>query len=325
MAKVDSEVEGPIQSIVLDGVGTGVTIKAMEVTIRFTPGTTTSGRKKTIKTPVKELTPAQLSDSQLFPGRTEPGFVGGTIIAEGVYDTDTNTLDANFITVEPAETVLLGALTENSPGTPRLLRINGCPIVMLTDDRMPANPDDPTAPIFMNQYGFPIKIESADLSATVAAPAPTSAEGYFAGGNFHAFLFEYGGTGTLLVDPANTPQVSLERASYRDRGNEFEVEARGFVTTSHQLAGSPQNIRVYRVDINPSTGQEVKNSINPTDLDIDRVEDGFERWRFRSRRPKPGGFLSGVPLLIRVENLSGNDPATGQPAFDETEPDVREA
>ena len=332
MALIEASIEGPIQSVTSDA-GAGVVVQAMAITVHFAPGTTSSGRTKTIKTPVTTLTPAQFIDGKKFPGRAENGFVGGTIIAEGAFDTDTNTLEADFITVEPAETVILGALTANQPGPPRVLKINGCPIEMLTDDRMPSNPADPANPVFMNQYGFPMNINSATVSPNgptpTPPPAPSSAEGYFANGVFHAFLFEYGGTGQLSVDPAVTPQVSLERASYRDRGNEFEVEARGFVTTSHVPAGSAeQSIRLFRVDRNPTTGLLVENQIpasNSNDLDIDRIEPGFERWRFRTRRTKPSGFLSGVPLLIRVKNLSGIDPATGVPAKADVEPDVREA
>lgn len=329
MAKIEASLEGPIQSIAADAAGAGVVVRAMNVTIHFAPGTTTSGRTKSIKTPVTTLTPAQFRDTTKFPRRSEDGFVGGTIIADGDFDTDTNTLEADFINVEPAETVLLGALTANSPGNPRNLRINDCPIEMLTDPRMSANPDDPANPIFMNQYGFPMKIESATVSPTGPTPnpppAPSSVEGYFSGGVFHAFLFEYGGTGQLLTDPSVVPQISMERASYRDRGNEFEVEARGFVTTSHVPASSPlQDVRVFRVDRNPATGQLVENQIPQSDLDIDRIETGFERWRFRARRLKSGGFLSGAPLLIRVKNLSGIVPGAGLPSSAEIEPDVRE-
>jgi len=326
MAKIESSLEGTIESIAADAAGSGVVVTAMNVSIHFTTGTTASRRTKSIKTPVKTLTPAQLMNTKKFPGRNDVGFVGGTIIADGNFDTATNTLEADFIKVEPAETVLLGALTANSPGN---LRINGCLIEMLTDDRMPANPIDPANPIFMNQFGFPMKIASAAVSPTGPTPnpppAPSSVEGYFMGDRFYAYLFEYGGTGQLLIDPAVVPQISLGRASYRDRGNNFEVQARGFVTTSHVPAGSPlQDVRVFRVDRNPTTGQLVETEIPPDKLEIDRVEAGFERWRFQTRQPKQNGLLSGVPELIRVKNLSGIVTGTGLPVSAQIEPDVRE-
>lgn len=291
---------------------------AMGVTIRFLPGVTATGRDRAIKTPTQLLTPADFLSSVPFPGRAESGFIGGTVIAEGTFDTDSNVLLADFIEVEPAESVLLGALTENAAGTPRKLRINGVPVVMLTDPRMPANPDNPAVPIYQNQYGFPMKIETATLSPTgptpTPPPAPSSAEGYFAGGTFHAFLFEYGGTGSLLQDPIATPQIVMERASYRDEGTRIRFDARGFVTDSH-AGGAPQNVELFRVDINPATGLEQETPIDRAATDV--VEAGFQRWRVDFKGNKPGGFLAGVPLKVVVRNHSG-------PASAELEPDVRE-
>lgn len=318
MAMVDASIEGPIQSVSSDATGTGADIVAMGVTIRFLPGNTASGRARTIKTPAKTLSPAELLIATPFPGRTQSGFVDGTVIAEGVFDTDTNILLADFLEVEPAETVLLGALTQNAPGTPRQLRINGVPIVMLTDTRMPANPDDPANPVYMNQYGFPFEINSALLSPTgptpTPPPAPSSAEGYFAGGEFHAFLFEYGGTGTLSSNPVTTPQISMERASFRDEGTRVRFEARGFVTSAH-AGGAIQNVELFRVDFNPATGSLQETPIDSADVEV--VEPGYQRWQVEFRGNKPGGFLSGIPLIVRVRNHSG-------PSIAEMEPDVRE-
>lgn len=319
MALIEASVEGPIQSVAADPTGIGADVMATGIRIRFIPGTTASGRMKTIKTPAKTLTPAELRNPAPFPGRTEPGFVGGTIIADGVFDTDNNLMLADFLTVEPAETVLLGALTQNAAGTPRLLKINGVPIVMLTDTRMPANLENPMSPIFKNQYGFPMKIETAVLSPSGPtpnpAPPPSSAEGYFAAGTFFAFLFEYGDTGTLLKDPVTTPQISIERAAYRDEGARIRFEARGFVTSAH-AGGAIQNVELFRVDLNPATGQQVETPIDSARVEV--VEPGFQRWRVEFRDNKPGGFLAGVPLKVVVKNHSGGD------VKDETVPDVRE-
>ncbi len=318
MAKVEASIEGPIQSVATDPTGTGADIVAMGMTIRFVPGTTASGRTRTIKTPTKTLTPAELRTPTSFPGRVESGFVGGTVIAEGEFDTDTNLMLADFLQVEPAESVLLGALTQNAAGTPRQIQINGVPIVMLTDVRMPANPDDPSNPVFMNQYGFPFKIDTAVLSPTGPTPnpppAPTSAEGYFAGNTFHAFLFEYGGTGTLVKDPVTTPQISMERASYRDEGTRVRFEARGFVTSAH-AGGAIQNVELIRVDLDPATGTLQETPVDSARVEV--VEAGFQRWRVEFRGNKAGGFLSGIPLKVIVKNHSG-------PASAELEPDVRE-
>jgi hypothetical protein len=318
MATVEASIEGPIQSVAADPTGVGADIVAMGVTIRFIPGTTASGRTRTIKTPTKTLTPAEFRSSVSFPGRAESGFVGGTVIAEGEYDTDANLMLADFLQVEPAETVLLGALTQNTAGTPRQIRINGVPIAMLTDVRMPANPDDPATPIFMNQYGFPFRIETAVLTPTGPTPnpptAPSSVEGYFAGNVFHAFLFEYGGTGTLVRDPVTTPQISMERAAYRDEGTRVRFEARGFVTSAH-AGGAIQNVELFRVDLDPATGALQETPVDSARVEI--VEAGFQRWRVEFRGNKPGGFMAGVPLKVIVKNHSG-------PASAELEPDVRE-
>jgi hypothetical protein len=330
MARIESSVEGTIQSVEADASGAGVIIQAIGVTIRFLPGSTSSGRTKTIKTPTNTLTPAQLRDKTKFRGRVEEGFVGGTVIAEGFYDTDLGLLDADFLQVEPGETVLLGALTENLPGPPRSLKINKAPVVMLNDPRLSSNPENPAVPVFLNQYALPMKIDSAAIVTPTPDPnptlVPTSAEGYFAGGVFHAFLFEYGGTGILAADPRTTPQISMIRAQYRDRGAQFEVDARGFLTTAHAPPGSPpQSVEVYRVDIDPTTGKRVETPLDRAT--IDAREPGFERWRLVVRRNKSGPF-QGIPTAIVVKNHSGIVPASGtqpaHPATAELEPDVRE-
>jgi hypothetical protein len=333
LAQVEASFEGPISNIELDGNGTSVNIMAdSEVTdfkIQFTPGMTEPdlgqvARRKTIHSPTVELTPQQLSLATPLPGRSQPGFIGGTIIAEGKYDVSQKLFLADFIHVEPSENVILGALTRNDAGTPRQLAINGIPIEMLTDPRIPANEDDPANPIYLNQYGFAIKIASALLTPTGPTPMPpppSSAEGYLADGKFYAFVFEYGDTGTLEIDPAITPQISMERASYRDDGTEIRVEARGFVTTSHTTTSEP-DVELFRVDFDPSSNQEVESPIDVAD--VENVETGFARWRIQFRGNKPGGIQSGAPLRIVVKNHSGIDPATSRPAFDETEPDIRE-
>jgi hypothetical protein len=337
LSQVEASFEGPISSVELEDSSATVNIKAdnalPDFTIQFTPGMTQPGqgqtaRKKTILSPTTELSPQQLAEPTPLPGRSQPGFVGGTIIAEGKYDVRRKLFSADFIHVEPSENVILGALTQNDPGTPRQLAINGVPIVMLTDPRIPANAADPANPIYLNQYGFPMEIESALLTPADPTPpppqeppAPSSAEGYLAGDTFYAFLFEYGGTGTLQIDPAITPQISMERASYRDDGTGIRVEARGFVTTSHTTPSEP-DVELFRVDFDPTTNQEVESPIDVAD--VDAVEPGFASWRVQFRGNKPGGFQSGAPLRIVVKNHTGIDPATTNAAFSEIVPDIRE-
>lgn len=312
----EASVEGIIQAITADGDGAKIQVMGMEIVWQPDP---TGAVRRTIKTPTKTLTIAEFTDPHPLPGRMENGFVGGTIIAEGAYDTDAKVLTANTIEVEPSENVLIGALTENAAGVPRKLRINGVPIVMLTDHRIPSNPEDPGQPLYLNQFGFPMKIESAELSPIGPTPnpppPPTSAEGYFAHGEFHAFKFEYGKSGELVLDPALVPQIAIERAQYRERGSQYELETRGAVTTAHSTA--PPDVEVFRVDETALGPRET-----PIDrADIDIVEAGYARWRLSGRFNKPPG-LPNAPAVIRVKNNAVS--AGTSPARADLEPDVRE-
>jgi hypothetical protein len=348
MALVEASVEGRIDT---NSIGpfalAGAQFKAIGITILFSPGLTVDPypepppatakipRRKTIVTPQGEITVTKFLDLNPLPGRTAKGFEGGIVIADGFYDTVAKVFLADFLTVEPGETVVLGALTKNDPGVPggqRVIEVNGMLVEMLTDARLPSNPDNPVAPIYENQYGFPMKIETAPLSPLgpnpTTAPAPSSVEGYFSEtneGKFYAFLFQSGDTGVLATDPAITPQIVIERVEYRDRGAQIEYDARGAVTTAHQNPPSPlgQDVQLFRVDIDPLTNLEVETSIGRAT--IDTREPGFERWRFRDRPAKPSGFRAGVPIKFRAKNLSGLVPGTGNPAEDVKEPDrVRE-
>lgn len=351
MALIEASIEGRIEPNSVKAFGAGVELKALGVTIRFSPGNTMDpypdpppapakvARKKTIRTPQGELTPAQFLDATPLPGRTAKGFEGGTVIAEGYFEVGPNQPNiflAEFLEVEPAETVLLGALTKNDPpaaGGQRVLHVNGVLIEMLTDARLASNPAAPAQPVYFNQFGFPMKVETATLSPSgpnpLTAPAPSSVEGYYSEKNeakFYAFLFESGDTGVLATDPVTTPQIVIERFQYRDRGAQVEYEARGAVTTSHQNPPSPfgQTVELFRVDFNPATMSEEEESIGRATIDV--REPGFERWRLRERPAKPGGFRAGVPLKVVAKNLTGVVPATGLPAQDVKEPDrVREA
>lgn len=302
MALIESMVEGPITSISLIS-ATTLRINAMGVMVEFN-----SASGESIKTPTTELTVQQLADPTPFPGRTQAGFVGGTIIAEGEFDTDSNLLIAKTIEVEPAETVLMGKLTTVSSAPPVSLAINGVSVEMLTDTRLPSNSDAPSSPQYVNQYGFPIEL----LDSYVNEEVPTSVEGYFVGNVFHAFLFEFGGDGKLVVDPAATPQINIERAEFRDDGAAGRYEARGFLTTSH--SGNPQVVEVYRVNGTDEflLGQAKVQAKTP----------GFARWDFSERSNHPGGVPL-VPELIRVKNIiSVVDPGSLNPTS-QLSPEVR--
>ncbi|WP_105355359.1 hypothetical protein [Blastopirellula marina] len=318
MAIIESSVEGPITAVSLDMTATPpvLTISCMGTTVMFTDGTTANGRIKRIRTPTTTLSIQQFMDNTPFPGRAEAGFIGGTLIAEGTVDTNMVpiVLNANFIDVEPSESVLLGAVTQNDAGSPRQISINGAPISMLTDARLCSNPDNPGQPIYVNQYGFAINPASIQLGSSEAVP--TSAEGYYAAGNFHAFLFEYGGSGDLAVVPPTTPQLSIERADYREDGSLVHYDVRGFATRFHLPNGAPnQSIDIYRLDFNPATGLHERMRIDSAD--VETRETGYERWRLSHTGNRPGGFRSGPPRFLMAVNVNEN-------FSEQTEPDIRE-
>jgi hypothetical protein len=103
----------------------------------------------------------QLADPATLPGRTEPGFIGGTAIILGTSDGITNTADDVF--TEPAENVVLGLITASNcaaAGNPRLcnnnsIRALGTRTRRLTNGntagRMPAN-------LATNESGFAIHL-----------------------------------------------------------------------------------------------------------------------------------------------------------------------
>lgn len=182
-APVPLMLEGQISNIVLNPADGSVTMTVFGTDIVVQNGVP-------VATPTKILTNAELADPTPLPGRTEPGFVGGTAIIDGVVIDGVATPLTVF--VEPSENVLLGEVKANSPS----LVVQGVTMVELDDARMPSDG-------VHNTFGFPIVASSIPVGTGVAA------EGYFAGGNFHHFLIE-ADAGTL-VDPA-TPAVSVTRA-----------------------------------------------------------------------------------------------------------------
>jgi hypothetical protein len=126
---------------------------------------------------------------------------------------------------------------------------------------------------------------------------PASAEGYFAGGKFHAFVLEVDGPAQLVN--AN-PQVSVLRAQGRSRGAEYDLDARGAITTSHATIGQTQRIEIYRVDI--VAGVPVENRIGG--LQVRVIAGGFSKWRFDERITAGPGYLANPPIMIRAYNSS---------------------
>lgn len=348
MAIVEASHEGTIQQIdpiVQGGVTVGLTILSMGVTIRYLPGPVrleppaaagVKVRQKSIKSPSQRLTIQDVLAAAPFPGISYPGnppvtgFTNGTVIAEGFYDSTSapGFFDANHLEVEPAENVLIGALTDNSAG---VIKINNTVAIPLTHNQLSTNPESPATPVFKNEFGFPISPDPTSVIPTpvgpnppppAAAPAPTAAEGYFAQGQFHFHNFEYGGPGTLLAPP-NTPLISVIRAQVRDRGDSFEIDIRGHASTPHQPPGGPrQNIQVRVRDMLAGTfgtkpqdweyrGGSELSSLIPGTLRLDlRTPAGVvpevHRWRFEATLPK-GGIHVLPPERFEIRNKTAED------------------
>ena len=218
--QVPIELEGPILSVSDNGGGTGV-ITVMGIVVNI-PATAT------IHSPTATLTVSQLADPTLLPGRSQPGFIGGTAIIIGSSDGITTTAEDIF--VEPAENVVVGIITDGScadadcSAPTDFLEILGASLLRLTDPRIPAN-----APA--NAFGFAI-----DLSQGAPIGSLASVEGYFGqvavppnlNPAIHYFILE--AEGGVLRNP-NIPEVSILRAQCRERDRGIELSVLGAVHT----------------------------------------------------------------------------------------------
>lgn len=199
-AQVPLEVEGPIENIECSGTSALITVMGMDILV---------DNQTTITNPTRALALSDLCRTDPLPGREQPGFVGGTAIATGLSFDGFDRI-ADDLYVEPAENVVLGQVTSNSGGGG--LEVEGVPVVMIQDDRMPAIP-------LVNESGFEIDPNS------LAIGTPASMEGYYANGTFYAFRLEADG-GSLLDDGATA--VSVLRSDCRQRDNgQLEIETRG--------------------------------------------------------------------------------------------------
>lgn len=281
MALYDTEIEGSVSGIVADGLGVRMVVNGIDVRYSSSP-------TNKLSTPAGPLTIQQLLDSSALPGRTLPGFESSTAIIVGKYDTLTQRLSASEITIEPSENVIVGGITRNDNGMPRVLEVNGVAIELIEDPRLRAAP-------VRNEFGFDVKPE------TVTVDMPATAEGYFSGGKFYAFVLEVDGP-ALLVNPS--PQVSILRAQGRSRGAEYDLDVRGAITTSHVTVGQTQRIEIYRVD--DVGGTPLETRIGGVAMRV--IAGGFGKWRFDERITAGRGFLANPPTVIRAYNATA--PAT---------------
>lgn len=196
-------------------------MKVMGVTVNVPRGTP-------ITTPTVNLTelagttnPLQQLLGKPLPGRTVPGFMGGTAIINGRVNPD-GTLTATDVFVEPSENVLIGNITESTctnnicAGPGNTLTVAGVRMTPIRDPRMAAEP-------IRNDFGFNVNMVGANLVGRSAA-----VEGYFARGRFWYFLMEI--TGAPLLNPTQR-EVSILRAQCRDDVDGIQLDVLGAVHT----------------------------------------------------------------------------------------------
>lgn len=366
MSLIIAEVESTITKLRSDG-ATGLIIETMGITILYTPGPvleqdgSNGQRQKSIRSPSQRLTVTDvlmdvalpgIDYSGLAPGQIR-GFTGGTVIAEGFYNTNDdgtgtprNVFLANHLELDPAENVLIGAITSVVGG---VIRINNIVVSPLVGELVSSNPGE-MMPRYLNQFYFPIDPASITVTPMAANPAPpatppaeSAAEGYFAGGKFYAHLFNFGDSGRMLpqtapVKPLDYPRISIERADVRVGADEdgitpatFEIDVRGFATkplrsgVDHQIELFALQMKAGTLGTNDSDWEYVGGSATTAklppadDIDIAPVFDGVpgdagkppvQRWRYRAEVPISGALLL-PPERIRVRNVTAEDALNG--------------
>jgi hypothetical protein len=270
MAVVPAEIEGMVTvKPVLNGNTATMTVMGVAVVVpRQTqdPDLPTGQLMPTpIKTPTKTITLEELVGNAKFNGRAEEGFDKATAIVEGDYDTATKVLTATGVEIEPAENLLLGALTSINP-----LTINDVPVLPITDARMKFEG-------FTNEFGFQVTLNQS-LVGTAA-----TAEGYFVGGTFYAHLIEVDASAPMV--PGQKP-VAFTRQNTRSRpGGPASVDIRGGVDFSFLPGFQNMRVVVSRMDVLNGNNQGVVIGI------VDAVPDGafprFGLWRLQGRLTQP--------------------------------------
>lgn len=259
--------EGPVSAVSYDPADGSGTITAMGVTFRVTPQTPVS-------TPTATLSMASFADSTPFPGRSEGGFLGATVIATGCvkFEAAVPVAVADNVFSDVKENVVLGVVT--APLADGAFGANGQPVRLLSDARMPAHP-------ISNAFGFTVTPESVTVGSNIAL------EGYYGNQDpkaLNAWAVEL--DGGQLADSG--PQISIQR--YRCTTN---IEMRGGIYPATGGAcnfGAPLSIALFDGNNNPIP-------FAAGDLDvIDGVAPSAE---FCSYRLRPA--VTQCPASVRIE------------------------
>lgn len=197
------EVEGPMTSIVDNGDGTG-SIVAMGMTLLVDTNSVLTSPSGYV------LSLAEVSnDAPPLPGRSQPGFVGGTVKGAGVIGgtIEHPELRITDTILEPAENVIFGIVTANDPQ----LVVNGDTIVPITDSRM----------------AFPGYTDAAGASLTTTQIPPgtlAAAEGYYSSTDGALYVFSVELDFVADSGETGTESISIARAEYRPDKGELRVD-----------------------------------------------------------------------------------------------------
>ena len=274
-------VEGPIREVTYNPDGSA-TMLVQDVVVHVPAALG-------IDSPTTVLTVRQLCIRNRLPGRTEPGFLGGTALINGVVDLSTLKFTATDVTVEPAENVVIGVITSVSP-----LRIQGTEVALSTDPRIITR--------IVNTYGFPSRLDG------ISVGQPAAAEGYYASGKLQGYAIELDISAALVNDVS---QVNIQRASSRERVPNInrgdEVDTRGFYYSKDGLIPI---IQIFRDD------KGVLTSLGFATLVPDAVNPNYGVWTFRVDTPTTANPVLGTaPTKIKAV-LNGSNGVTANAEID---------
>lgn len=291
--------------------GTGAIVKCNGMTVNV-PSTAT------VSSPTHNIGIAGLLSDYQLPGRSEPGFIGGTCIIDGENSGMTNT--ASSVYLEPAENVIVGEVSQsikdpaNPDGPPRPFKIRDVEIVLL--DESIATGDSATSRLITskkprNEVGVEINLDTVEMNDL------SSAEGYLGSdGKLYAYVIETtGGSG----DPANNvlAQATVQRADLTTRNAatfQYKLEIRGGCTFPY--GGTSQVL-----EIQIASGKNTDNStrwISAANTGTNPTPDGKANVTCTASADVPGGGTyryrndnfraTAVPTAVRVRTRNGAAP-----------------
>jgi hypothetical protein len=266
--------EGPVSAIEYDSESEVGYITSMDVRFLVPPGTP-------VETPTNPgLGMAGFADETSFPNRTQPGFIGATVQAQGCvkFEGGEPYAVAEHVFSDVNEHVMLGVVTADL--VEGKFGVNEQPVHLLADERMP------NEGVF-NTFGFEVD------PASVAQGAAVGIEGYYANdgsGILHVWDVEVAG-GTL-ADTEN-PQVSIARFRC---GADLEIRGAVYLGTETCTLAAPWSLAVF-----------IENRAIPTSRlsTFNGVAPDLEFCTYQARSDEE------CPDEVTVTLLDGGSPVTG--------------